>query len=129
MTEIKWSSKRVLKIFDEFSNNQKNFKTKPSGQLVKETRGFLRPKHGYLRLESISQKMVLCYEYPYLAAYKPLPPGLVSIKEMGNYLMALGPEGLKAQYKELEAVHVPREKKYFEEDQARIKAWQSRAKR
>jgi hypothetical protein len=120
MAGYRWSGKRVRELLEEFSDNQKNFKTKPSGHPVKDARGYKQYPNGCFRIDGAYGGWKLVYQLPYSSAITEVSPGgYISSGKLADYLMALGPGGLKMRFKELQKRWKPTQKASFERRKAR----------
>jgi len=132
---FRWSGKRVKELLEELSDDQKNFKTKPSGRRVSiypkgdknYSKGDKYVTHGYFRISGAYGGWELQYVYPYSTAVMDISPGgHISSGKLADYLLALGSGGLKMRFRELEKVHKPLEREYFNRLKAEYRAKQGK---
>jgi hypothetical protein len=120
MAGYRWSGKRVQELLEEFSGDQKNFKTKPSGRPVKDTYGYKRHPNGCFRIDGAYSGWKLVYQLPYSTAITEVSPGgYISSGKLADYLMALGPGGLKLRFNELQKQWKPSMKAQLDRKKAR----------
>ena len=123
MAGYRWSSKRVRDLLEELSDNQKNFKTQPSGRAVKDAHGYKRYPNGLFRIDGAYGGVRLVYQLPYSSAITEVSPGgFVSSGKLADFLMALGSSGLKVRFNELQKRWKPSMKARFEREKVRAKA-------
>lgn len=123
MAGYRWSSKRVRDLLEELSDNQKNFKTQPSGRAVKDAHGYKRYPNGLFYIDGAYGGVKLVYQLPYRSAITEVSPGgFVSSGKLADFLMALGSSGLKVRFNELQKRWKATEKAQFEREKARAQA-------
>ncbi|MFA5445508.1 MAG: hypothetical protein WC262_11115 [Bacteroidales bacterium] len=123
MAGYRWSSKRVGELLEELSDNQKNFKTLPSGRAVKDAHGYKEYPNGMLRIDGAYGGVKLVYQLPYSSGITEVSPGgFVSSGKLADFLMALGSSGLKVRFNELQKRWKPSMKARFEREKARAQA-------
>lgn len=128
MTE-RWSGKRVEALLEEFSDNQKNFKTKRSGRGVKigypgERYGYCT--HGYFRVDAAYGGYELQYVLPYSTGVTEVShAGHDSSRKLAEFIYTLGPSGLKTKFKDLEKRYKSSQKERFLREKAK---WQAQKK-
>lgn len=121
MTGYRWSGKRVRELLEEFSGGQKNFKTKPSGRPVKDAHGYKEYPNGFFWIGGAYGGWKLVYQLPYSTGVIEVSPGgFISSGKLADYLMALGPIGLKAKFAQLQKHWKPIKKADFEREKARV---------
>jgi len=120
MAGYRWSSKRVRDLLEELSDNQKNFKTQPSGRAVKDAHGYKRYPNGLFRIDGAYGGVRLVYQLPYSSGITEVSPGgYISSGKLADYLMALGPGGLKLRFNELQKQWKPSMKAQLDRKKAR----------
>lgn len=123
MAGYRWSSKRVGELLEELSDNQKNFKTLPSGRAVKDAHGYKRYPNGLFYIDGAYGGVKLVYQLPYSSGITEVSPGgFVSSGKLADFLMALGSSGLKMRFNELQKRWKATEKAQFEREKARAQA-------
>lgn len=114
MAGFRWSDKRVRELLEEMSNGQKNFKTKPSGRVVKSPKtGYKYHTNGYFHIGGAYGGVKLEYVLPYSTAVDSITSGYVGSGKLAEYLLARGADGLARDFRRLEKRWKPTQKERF----------------
>lgn len=122
MSSFRWSGKRVRELLEAMSDDQTNFKTEPSGPLVRDAKkllvrdanGTLVSRSGYFRIDGAYGGWQLEYVLPYSTGVINITSGHIGSGELADKLITWGRSGLKQKYRELEKVWKPRGKEEFD---------------
>lgn len=117
---FRWSGKRVRELLEELSDNQKNFKTEPSGRPVKTLSGGKVYPNGYFRIDGAYGGYKLAYVIPYTpGAETDVTSGFIGSGELAEKLLTMGAVGLKYRFKELQKRYKQTEKEFHELERKR----------
>lgn len=123
MAGYRWSSKRVRDLLEDLSDNQKNFKTLPSGRAVKDAHGYKRYPNGLFYIDGAYGGVRLVYQLPYSSGITEVSPGgFVSSGKLADYLTTLGASGLKMRFNELQKWWKATEKARFEREKLAMRS-------
>ncbi len=122
MASYRWTGKRVRELLEILSGNQKNFKTKPSGRTVKSATGYKQSPNGFFRIDGAYGGWQLVYQLPYSTGITVVSTGgFTSPGKLADYLMALGSDGLKMRFRDLQKYWKPIGKEQLEYEKARAR--------
>lgn len=119
MSSFRWSGKRVKEFLEAISDEQTNFKTKPSGRLVKTATGTKVSPNGYFRIDGAHGGWQLVYVLPYSTGVTEVTSGFVGSGELADKLITMGRPGLRQRYRDLEKQWKPIGKRQFDEEKNR----------
>lgn len=111
---MRWSGKKAHELLEKLSDNQKNFRTKPTGRPIKDNRGSYVYPNGYFSIEGAYGGYKLVYVLPYsYGATTDVTLGFVSPGKIADFLMIYGVEGLEQRFNDYQEKYKPVEKENF----------------